>query len=67
MGKVVRHLRGERQKNIIKLLNGLEGRHSRWELWKDFITMSAISISNIVDVAHRDKREEMYLAIAKEW
>lgn len=67
MGKVVRHLRGERQKNIVKLINALEGRHSRWELWKDFITMSAISISNLVDVAHRDKREEMYLAIAKKY
>ena len=67
MGKTVRHLRGEGQRNIIKLLNTLEARHTRWQLWQDFIVMSAISISNLVDVAHREKREEMYLTIAKKY
>ncbi|MBQ7896091.1 MAG: SAM-dependent DNA methyltransferase [Oscillospiraceae bacterium] len=67
MGKTVRHLRGEGQRNIIKLLNTLEARHTRWQLWQDFIVMSAISISNLVDAAHREKREEMYLTIAKKY
>lgn len=67
MGKVVRHLRAESQRNIIKLLNALEGRYSRWQLWQDFITMSAISISNVVDMAHREEREKMYMAIASKY
>lgn len=67
MGKVIRNIRSVCQKNIINLLNTLEGRYSRWDLWQDFIIMSAISISNLVDVAHRDKREEMYLSIAKKY
>lgn len=67
MGKVIRNIRSVCQKNIINLLNTLEGRYSRWELWQDFIIMSAISISNLVDVAHRNKREEMYLSIAKKY
>ena len=34
MGKAIR-LRGECQKNIVKLLDGLCGRYSRWEVWQD--------------------------------
>jgi len=67
MAKVIRNIRDERQKNIVKMLNSLEGSHSRWEIWQDFITMSAISISNTVDIAHREQREEMYLAISKKY
>ena len=47
MGKAVYHPKGERQKTIIKLLNSLEGRYSRWDIWQDFIVLSAVSIANL--------------------
>lgn len=60
MGKAIR-LRGECQKNIVKLLDGLCGRYSRWEVWQDFITMSAISIANVVGGPHKEAREREYM------
>lgn len=48
MAKAVYYPKGERQKTIIKLLNSLEGRYSRWDIWQDFIVLSAVSIANAV-------------------
>ena len=64
MGNALRHVRGESQKNIIRMLNSLCGKYSRWELWQDWITMSAISIANVFDGPFRKEREEMYSARA---
>ena len=36
-------------------------KNNPWEVWKDFIVMSACAISNAVDGSHFDKREEKYL------
>lgn len=60
MGKAIR-LRGECQKNIVKLLDGLCGRYSRWEVWQDFIIMSAISIANVLGGPHKEAREREYM------
>ena len=60
MGNALRHVRGESQRNIIRMLNSLCGKYSRWELWQDWITMSAISIANVFDGPYRKEREEMY-------
>lgn len=60
MGNTLRHVRGESQTNIIRMLNSLCGKYSRWELWQDWITMSAISIANVFDGPYRKEREEMY-------
>lgn len=67
MGKVIRRVRGEAQKNIIKLIEGLTGRFSMWEVWQDFIIMSAISIANAVDLPQRDAREKEYLSRAAKY
>lgn len=64
MGKAIRRVRGESQKNIIRCLDDLSGRYSRWEIWQDFIIMSAISIANALGGPHKDSREETYLARA---
>ena len=56
MGKTIR-LRGESQKNIVKLLDSLSGRYSRWEIWQDFIIMSAISIANALGGPHKGVHE----------
>ena len=60
MGKSIR-LRCECQKNIVKLLDSLCGRYSRWEVWQDFITMSAISIANALGGPHKEAREREYM------
>lgn len=60
MGKSIR-IRGDCQKNIVKLLDSLCGRYSRWEVWQDFITMSAISIANALGGPHKEAREREYM------
>ena len=64
MGKVIRRARGETQKNIIRRLDELSGRYSLWEVWQDFVIMSAISIANLIHGPYRDAREKEYLARA---
>lgn len=39
----------------------------RWEVWSDFVHMTAYSISNVVDTIHREKREAEYLKIASRY
>lgn len=51
------------QKDLVKKFDSLCGRHSRWNIWADWIEMSAIAISNAVDLAHREEREKAYLKI----
>ena len=67
MGKAVYHPKGERQKIIIKLLNSLEGRYSRWDIWQDFIVLSAVSIANAFGGPYREQREAMYLERSKKY
>lgn len=38
-----------------------------WTVWRDFCELSAIAISNTVDLAQRDEREARYLSIAKRY
>ena len=64
MGNAVRRVRGESQKNIVRLIDSLCGKYSRWEIWQDFIAISAIAIANAIGGPHRDSREEMYMASA---
>ena len=55
------------QKNVIGLFQSLCGKHSRWNVWADFITMAAISISNAVDQSHFVEREETYRTIQSKY
>ena len=64
MGKAIRRVRGEAQKTIVKFMDDLTGRYSRWEVWQDFIIMSAISIANPFDSLHREAREKEYMTRA---
>ena len=43
---VTRSIRDDHQKNFLKLFNSLTGKHSRLEIWEDFVTLTAIEISN---------------------
>lgn len=62
-----RAFQDEAMKAVAQTLDKLSGRYSRWEIWQDFVTMAAISISNMVDIAHREEREKDYLARAKKY
>lgn len=67
MGNAVRRVRGEGQKNIVRLMDSLCGKYSRWEIWQDFIIMSAISIANTMGGPYRDSREKEYMARAEKY
>lgn len=67
MGKAARRVRGEEQKTIVKLIDGLTGRYSGWEIWQDFIIMSAISIARTMGGPYQNSREKEYLARASKY
>lgn len=60
MRNALRHLRGESQKNIVRLIDGLSGKYSHWDIWQDFIIMSAIAIANATGGPYVKERETMY-------
>ena len=66
MAKVVR-TRGGKQQEIVKLINRLDGKYSKWQIWNDFILMFATSIANVFPSPHRERREKMYLETAKKY
>lgn len=49
-----------------KKLTG-SGKHAPWEIWADFVVMTACSISNIVDPVHYEAREERYTKIVRKY
>lgn len=65
--RVVKHLTGldSRQKQFMDHMNQLTYSRSAWEIWRDFVTMSACAISNAVDRSpKREERERLYLDTA---
>lgn len=67
MSRQARMVRGEKQKELVKIFDRLCERHNRWQAWSDFITMGAIAVSNSVDLAHAEKREQTYQTLAKRY
>ena len=68
MGSDVRHVRGEAQKELVRMFESFSNKgHSRWKVWSDWITMSAIAISNATDKSHSDEREKQYLKIVERY
>ena len=67
MKSVTRQVRGQTQKELVKLFDGLAQRHSRWAVWADFVYMTAATLSNTVDKAHFAEREKDYLTMAKKY
>ena len=57
----------QHQRNIIRLIDTLAGRYSHWEIWQDFIIMSAISIANSMGGSYRDDRKNEYLSRAAKY
>lgn len=67
MAKTVYRLRGEAQKNISNLMDSFSGKFSKWEIWQDFIVVSAISIAKAIGGPYREEREQMYLDRIKKY
>lgn len=67
MKSIARHVRGETQKELARLFDRLAQRHSRWEVWADFVYMTAATLSNAVDKAHFAPREQDYLTMTKKY
>lgn len=55
------------QKNIVGILHGMAGRLSLWQIWQDFIMLSAYSVSNAVDKKHFEEREKSFTSIAAKY
>ena len=66
MAKIVR-TKNDQQQEIVKLINRLDGKYSKWHIWNDFILMFATSIANVFPSPHRKHREKMYMETAKKY
>ena len=66
MAKAVQ-VKNDQQAQIVKKLNSLEGRFSRWQIWQDFILMMATAIANVFPGARWQEREDTYLKITKQY
>ena len=64
---VTRSIRDDHQKNFLKIFNSLTGKHSRWEIWEDFVTLTAIEISNSTDKVNAAERTKMYQTIVSKY
>lgn len=54
------------KKEIKKIIHGMAGKYSTYNIFRDFIILAACTISNHCDMSQWDKREKMYMdTIAK--
>lgn len=68
MGSDIRRVRGEAQKELVKKFEVFTSKgRSRWQVWSDWITISAIAVSNATDKNHFDERERQYMTIVKKY
>lgn len=55
---------GARAAEFSKLIQSMTGTHQLWEIWADFVTMAACTISNSFDNWNREAREKMFLGVS---
>lgn len=55
------------KKEFLKTFKKLTYQHRAWDIWNDFIVMSACALSNPVDKTHYDERETRYLRIINKY
>lgn len=55
------------RRSIAKRIEQLAYRHNTWNVFSDFLELSAISISNAVDPVQRETREARYLDVVKRY
>ncbi len=66
MSRYIR-MANQSQQECVKILSSLTGKYSTWQVWNDFITMTACSLANIIPNPKSEEREKMYLDIAKKY
>lgn len=64
---VTRSIRDDHQKNFLKIFEGLTGKHNRWEIWRDFVHLTAIEISNSTDKLNAPERTKDYQTIISKY
>lgn len=57
----------DHQRDFVRLVEATAGNRRRYEVFADFCEMSALAISNSVDILQKEKREERYLQIVKKY
>lgn len=67
MARDARLVRDPHQKEIVKLFSAFDGSKNRRKIFDDFLWMTAIAISNSVDLMHREEREKMYMQIVQQY
>lgn len=51
------------KKEFCALMDRFRFRHSRWQVWNDFLNLSAISLANVMPGPKKEEREKQYLSI----
>ena len=51
------------KKEFCTLMDKFAFRYSRWQVWNDFLSLSAISLANVVPTPEKQEREENYRSI----
>lgn len=65
--KIIRHKGEHVRKEFLKTFRTLTNRWRSWDIWADFITLVACTISNSVDKLHFEEREKTYLRIINKY
>lgn len=65
--KVVYRREQQAKKDFLETFRSLTYRWRSWDIWTDFVTMAACTISNAVDKSHFEEREKTYLRIIKKY
>lgn len=48
-------------------ISQLTGKYMNWQIWRDFVIMSATSISNSIDLTHFEERNDLYSKTAAQY
>jgi len=57
----------EHTKEFLQVLSRFDYKYNRWEVWKDFLYLSAASMANVFPTPERAEREENYLSIINKY
>jgi len=55
------------EKDFLTAFDKFSYRYSKWEVWKDFLYLSAASMANVVKTADWEEREATYLSTIKKY
>ena len=51
------------QKEFCSLIDRHASRYSRWQIWNDFLYLSAAALANVFPIPEREEREKQYLSV----